>query len=228
MSWHRSPRIRTARGGSSLVVLCLASLLTAGCISPGGTPLQHTYQLNAELPNPNGNSPAPSTDTVLLVERPEANPGFATARMAYLERPHELQYFAVNEWADSPARMLLPLLVETLQQQGLWRAVVQAPSAVPADYRLVTEHVLLQHEFTEKPSRIRLGWRMQLIAVPSQRVIGTRGFEAVVEASGDDPYGGVVAANRAVTGLLQEVVQWLDAQRGSLVHGNHEMPARKP
>lgn len=228
MSAARLPGIRMPRGTATCVVLCLASLLTAGCLMPAGTPLQHTYQLNAELPSPGGDTPAFSTKTVLLVERPQANPGFATARMAYLERPHELQYFAVNEWADSPARMLLPLLVETLQQQRTWQAVIEAPSAVPADYRLVTEHVLLQHEFTEKPSRIRVGWRMQLIAVPSQRVVGTRRFEAVHEAPSDDPYGGVVAANRAVMSLLQDVIQWLDAQMNAETAASNETPVRKP
>lgn len=219
---------RFTRGGAFPVTLGVALLLTTGCMWPAGTPVQYTYQLNAELPNPAGHNQALPRDAVLLVERPQPNPGFGTARMTYLERPHELQYFAVNEWADSPARMLHPLLVETLQTSGIWRAVVQTPSAVPADYRLVTEQVLLQHEFTQKPSQVRMAWRMQLIAIPAQHVMGIRQFETVHDAPSEDPYGGVVAANRAAATLLQEVVRWLDTHMNSSITGTREEPARTP
>lgn len=228
MSLKAVSKGRVTPGGALPVTLGVALLLTTGCMWPAGTPVQYTYQLNAERPNPAGHTQTSLRDAVLLVERPQPNPGFGTARMAYLERPHELQYFAVNEWADSPARMLLPLLIETLQNRGSWRAVVQAPSAVRADYRLVTEHVLLQHEFTRKPSRVRMAWRMQLIAIPSQRVMGIRQFETVQEAPSEDPYGGVVAANRAAATLLQEVVRWLESYMNASITGTREEPARTP
>ena len=36
-------------------------------------------------------------------------------------------------------------------------------------------------------------------------------FEAVEPAASDDPYGGVVAANRAVARVLDDIAAWCDA-----------------
>ncbi len=55
---------------------------------------------------------------------------------------------------------------------------------------------------------MRLTVRVQLSEVPSRRVLGAREVEAVEEAPSDDPYGGVVAANRAVRRVLDDIVAY--------------------
>lgn len=173
--------------------------------------------LPTQLPDPNlhvlaavpiAKTETTRRDVVLEVSVPRASPGFDTPRMAYVKTPFELDYFADNRWAEAPARMLGPLLTHALEQSGAFRAVVQAPSIVPADVRVVTELIRLQQDFTARPSRVELTVRVQLVDVRARRVLATRLLEAVETAPSEDPRGGVAAANAALRRVLEEIVDF--------------------
>ncbi|WP_413933312.1 ABC-type transport auxiliary lipoprotein family protein [Nitrospira sp. BLG_1] len=191
---------------ASCVVL---ALVTSGCISVrGGSEAAHTYQLSLEgaqreVHAADGNSP------VVQLSPPQAEPGFETPRMVYLKRPYELEYFAANQWADTPANMVAPLLAQSLSQSGIWRDVVLLPSLVPGDYRLDVYGFALQQEFFQQPSRVRVTARAQLVDLKLSMIVGMQRFEAIEPAPSENAYGGVVAANRAVAALLDQITVWL-------------------
>ena len=190
-------------------VVIMAALLLHGCgVLPNRTeePM-HTFALSAEIPTET-QSVRPRSGT-LLVNLPRAQSGFNTQRMAYVKRDHELNYFAVNQWAETPAHMLLPLLVKALEKTNQWEAVVQMPSPVRGDYQLIPENLLLQHEFTQEPSRVRIHLRLQLIRLKNFHVLATREFTVLENAKSDDPYGGVQAANAAAGKFLKHISEWL-------------------
>jgi cholesterol transport system auxiliary component len=189
-----------------LAFLAAAALLSAcAALQPPPEENQNTYVLEARAP---AGSPRAKRDLVLAVSMPRARPGFDTPQMAYERRPHEIEYFTRNRWADSPARMLAPLLAQALEQSGTLRAVVQAPGAAAADRRLDVEIVRLVQDFSVRPSRVRFTLRAQLIDVGARRVLATREFDEVESAPSDDPYGGVIAANRALERLLGELADF--------------------
>jgi cholesterol transport system auxiliary component len=128
--------------------------------------------------------------------------------MVYVRQPYELEYFATNRWADTPSRMLGPLLAQGLEQTGTFRAVVQTPSAVPADLRVDTELIRLQQNFSTRPSRVELTLRAELIDVRGKRVLATRLFEEAENAPTDDAYGGVTAANLALGRMLGQLADF--------------------
>jgi cholesterol transport system auxiliary component len=154
-------------------------------------------------------------DVVLEVAPPRAWPGFDTPQMAYVRQPYELDYFVANRWADTPARMLGPLLASALEQAGSFRAVVQMPSAVLADLRIETELIRLQQDFGTPPSRVELAVRVQLIDVRGRRILASRLFEETERARSDDASGGVRAANLALARLLDRVVDFCIEQSGA-------------
>jgi cholesterol transport system auxiliary component len=141
----------------------------------------------------------------LIVNPPHAAAGFDSRRIVYVRELHKLEYFAHSEWVDTPARMLAPLIVAALENGGAFRAVVLTPSAASGDLRLDTEIIRLQHEFGAGPSRVRFTLRAYLVEVKSRRILASREFDASVPASSEDPYGGVLAANRAIQTVLGEV-----------------------
>jgi cholesterol transport system auxiliary component len=145
---------------------------------------------------------------VLAIGEPQTRPGFDTPQMAYVQQPHELNYFVTSRWADTPARMLEPLLVQAMEQTGSFRAVVQVPGAVPADVRLETELIRLQHDFMTRPSRAQLTLRAQLIDVRGQRVLAVKQFDESENAASDNAYGGVTAANRALQRMLDQLADF--------------------
>jgi cholesterol transport system auxiliary component len=197
---------------SRIVRMSVVSLVLAGCVMPRATegPL-HTYLLSPEKgtwsmqPSPNKHE----AHGVLLLSVPQAEAGFDTPRMVYLTRAHEVGYYASNQWAETPVRMVGALLVQSLEKSGLWRVVVPMPSPVRGDHRLDTQALALQQEFLQRPSQVRVGFRLQLVELREQVVVGTRRFEAVENAPTDDAYGGVLAANRAVATLLDQVADWV-------------------
>lgn len=189
---------------------CLLAVAFYGCsLGPAETTPARTYLLEPNLSGKTISADAARGDrATLLISAPRAQPGFDTPRMAYLLRPHELNYYAFNQWVDTPGRMMLKLLVEAMERSGLWRAVIQAPSPLRADYRLDCDNLVLEQQFFS-PSRVRLGLRAQLIDTKRQIVLGARNFEVLAPSPSEDAYGGVLAANEASAKLLDELTEWV-------------------
>lgn len=181
---------------------CMFALAGCAGLHSAGTEPLHTYLLEAQFDRVERVRPIPLT---LAVSPPRAAPGYDTARMAFMRQPYALEYFAKNRWADTPAKMLGPLLVRALEQRSEYGAVAPATGMIKGDVRLDVEIILLQQEFTSSPSRLHLMLRAQLVEQASRRVLATQVFEAFENAPSDDPYGGVVAANRALPRLLEQI-----------------------
>ena len=143
-----------------------------------------------------------SRDLVLEVGAPRAAPGFDSAALVYVQKPFVIDAFATHRWADTPARMIEPPLMRALEQTGYFRAVVPAPAGVPADVRLDTDLLRLQHNFATRPSRVELSLRFRLSDLRGRRVIAARVVDIEVAAASDDPAGGVAAANAAMADAL--------------------------
>ena len=193
-------RLRLTMASAAVLILAACSGLPAPKVSA-----QNTYMLEAE--------PLPAAlqtrhELVLQIGMPRARPGFDTPQMAYLQQPHELNYFVTSRWADTPARMLAPLVAQAIAQTQSFRSVVQTPAAIPADLRLDTEVIRLHQDFTRKPSRVRLTLRAQLIDVRGKRILAARQFEETENAAGEDAYGGVAAANRMLPRLLGKLAEF--------------------
>ncbi|MHB0985106.1 MAG: ABC-type transport auxiliary lipoprotein family protein [Sulfuricella sp.] len=193
------------------ITALLCALALAGCtgLRPAETGAARTYLLEAQFDRAEQIRPIPIT---LVVSMPRAAAGYDTARMAYVRQPHLLEYFAKNRWADAPAKMLGPLLVRALEQRAGFRAVAPATGMVKGDIRLDTELILLQQDFSTSPSRLHLILRAQLVEEASRQVLATRVFEAYEDTPSDDPYGGVVGANRALPRLLVQIADFSAAQ----------------
>lgn len=204
-------KINQKKNNIQIVTLCLLSALLASCsvFQPVKTASVASYALEAKF-----ELTAKSTgDMTLLVSTPIAQPGFDSARMVYIKKPHEIEFFAQNKWVDTPARMLTPLLVQAIESSGKFVAVVTNRSAVTGDLRLDTEIIKFQQEFLTKPSQVRIEIRAQLIDISGRRVMATREFEVIELATSEDPYGGVLAANRAVKRILIQIAEFSTSER---------------
>ena len=193
---------------------CAAILLLAtagGCslLKPAATPESTFYSLEgapvearaAARPTASMSQAAPT----LIVNPPHAAAGYDSKRIVYLREAHKLEYYAHNQWVDTPARMLAPLIVAAVENTGRFRAVVQTPSAAAGDLRLDTEVIRLQHDFGSLPSRVRFTLRAYIVDNTTRRVLAWREFDEISPASGENPYGGVLGANRSVLTVLEQL-----------------------
>ena len=198
---------RVSRG---LAALALATLtLSGGCASgllPKPAPPPVLLALDDAMPLTAVRGTAPPVSDTLIVDTPRAAAGFDTRNIAYTRRTHEIEYFAQHQWVDTPAAMLAPLIVRAVQRGGAFAAVVRTPSAAQGQWRLESELVRLQQDFTTTPSQVRLTLRALLVESATRRVRATREFDITVPAARDDPYGGAAAANQALQQLLPALV----------------------
>lgn len=179
--------------------------LLAGCTGFSTPKVEntHTYLLDAR---PVIAAEGKKSTQILAISMPVSRPGYDTPQMAYQRQPLELEYFALHRWADTPARMLQPLLMQALAPN--FSAVVQATGTIPGNLRLDTEIIRLQQNFTVSPSRIELTLRAQLTDVKDKRVRAVKLFDESENAESDDAYGGVIAANRALQRVLAQLAEF--------------------
>lgn len=186
------------------LVIIILSLQIVACspLSPIKTSPINTYTLSAK-----NNTPAISQNRgkVLLIAAPTAAPGYQNTNMIYTLRPYELKKFSRNRWTAPPADMLATLLLQNLQSSGCFRAVVSSPFAGDSDLTLDTRLLNLQQEFLEKNSQVRIMLQITLLNNKTHQVLKNQRVEAVVLASENNPYAGVVAANKAVDVLLDKI-----------------------
>jgi len=219
------PRLR--RLGAAGLLLTLPG--GCGALFPTTTTMQPSFY---SLDNARGAAPAsvaptvPASAPTLIINPPHAAAGFDSSRIIYVRETHKLEYFSHNEWVDTPARMLAPLIVAAVENSGTFRAVVLTPSAATGDLRLDTEIVRLQHDFGSQPSRVRFTLRAYMVDNTTRRVLASREFDETVAAASRDPYGGVVAANRAVQVVLEHLASFCATAAGNWQPPAVEVPKR--
>lgn len=146
--------------------------------------------------------------TVLLAE-PTAQPGYDTDKMLYMKCPYNLMAFSKNKWIAPPHEMLTALLAQSLRNTCYFKAIVTVPFAGEAAYRVDTRLIKLHQEFLCRPSRVILSLQAVVIDSVCHQAIADKVFTIVVNAPVDNPYGGVLAANKAVRILLYRVATFV-------------------
>jgi len=162
--------------------------------SPVKTPVTDQYNLTSYSTKKTAHEP---THRSLLVSLPEAVSGYQTEQMLYIKKPYELSVFAHSAWISSPANMLYPLIVESLQNSYYFTAVASGSYADKTDYRVDTQLLSFQQNFLVKPSQMELRAKVVLTHVEDNRVIASRIINERISCPQDSPYGGVLAANQA-------------------------------
>ncbi len=198
----------------NLCHLCMigcAVVMVAGCASilPAPPKQSSYYSLDGRESKPPAQMVQSASTTItkptMIISTPRAAPGYDTQHIIYVRKAHKLEYFAHSEWIDKPARMLAPLIVTAIEDTNAFNAVVMSPSHVVGDFRLDSEIIKLQQEFDSQPSKVRFILRVYMVNNLTRKVIAWREFDEAVISTSDNPFGGVVAANKVVNLVLEKL-----------------------
>lgn len=202
-----APLCRLSAAGLIFVLLGGCGLLPSTSASP---PSFYTLDNVGSAPAARRETPAAerAAAPTLIVSPPHAASGFDSQRIIYVRDAHRLEYYAHSEWVDPPARMLAPLIVATLENSGTFRAVVLTPSAAAGELRLDSEIIRLQHDLGSQPSRVRFTLRAYIVDNTTRQVLAWREFDESTPVASETPYGSVVAANRAVHAVLENLASF--------------------
>jgi cholesterol transport system auxiliary component len=160
---------------------------------------------------------APSENThpeSLLVLTPETMPAYATTQMAYSTDAHQIAYFTKNEWAETPSQMILPLIVQTLQNTHYFSEVLSPPYFRGHTYELRVEILELKQDFTSEPAMLQLAMRVSLTRDATNQVVATTELSVSQPMATRSPYAGVEAANQAMPKLLLELAHFVVDKAG--------------
>ncbi len=136
---------------------------------------------------------------------PVADPGYRTSKMIYTKTPFQLKSFSVNKWVAPPAQMLLTVLLQRIRERNYFKAVVSPPFSGSTNYRLDTQLISLQQEFYRPESGVRFIVQANLFSNATNTVIASKRFHAYIPAPGNNPYAGVLAANRAAAIITTQI-----------------------
>ena len=191
--------------------MMLGMVLVSGCngLLPKAAAPSVVYSLDdAQSSRPATLLVAEEGAPTLIVNPTRAAPGYDSQHMIYVRVAHQLEHFARSDWIDTPARMLGPIIVLAVERTGSFRAVLPSTSGIAGHLRLDTEVIRLQQEFGGgQPSRVRFTLRATLSNNSTRQVISWREFDEITVSTSEDPYGGVVAANRVVQVVMEQLAR---------------------
>jgi cholesterol transport system auxiliary component len=174
---------------------------------PVKMPPSNTYTLSNLQPAVNFKKSR--TKLTLLISTPVASPGYTTSKMMYMMIPFKLRAFANHRWIAPPADMILPILAEDVRNRGYFKAVVTPPFAGVTNYRLDTQLLVLRQEFILPKSQVRLVMDVDVVNANTNRIVASKRFHVVYNAQDNNPYGGVIAANKAVNNVARQIARFV-------------------
>jgi len=145
----------------------------------------------------------------LFVSPPEALRGYDSIKMHYSTQAFEVKSFAHHAWLGSPAQMIHPLLTQSIQQSGYFKAVTSGIYSDKTDYRLDSQLLMLQQNFITQPSILFMVIKVVLNDTKNNTVLASKILQYKIPCPSDTPYGGVLAANKAVRQFTQDTVKFI-------------------
>ncbi|WP_137111223.1 ABC-type transport auxiliary lipoprotein family protein [Rhodobacter sp. SY28-1] len=191
------------------VALIIATSSLSGCgaissLSKAGA------ELDAYTLSPASGSGTPARGRGhLIVELPSSAGALATDRILIKPVPYQAQYLPGGRWIEPAPALLQTLLVASFQNLGGFELVGRTANGLNPDYTLMTELM----DFQVEPSApdqfvVRITMMMTLIRESDRRVVASRRFSTSETTASDDTQVLVSAFDRALHGLLQEIVAW--------------------
>ena len=141
----------------------------------------------------------------ILVQLPNTVSTYDTTQMIYTDRRNQIASYEVNEWANRPAQMLHPLIVETLENTGYFKAVYTPPHVGIPDLILSTYISKLHINYLHPRKTLVFTVHAQLVDAKTNQVIEARRFTVVEPIRKATPENAAFAANRATEKILHKL-----------------------
>jgi cholesterol transport system auxiliary component len=173
------------------------ALLGAGCtgsLLETDMPASTNYVLS---PAPFTTSGVAATEADLSIGRPDLRPGLDTPRIAVL-KGRQLDYYRSVRWGDDATSVVQTFLVDSLEDQKLFRSVTAEQARISGDYVLDVEVRDFQAEYAGETGSpvVHVAMTGRLIRVVDRKLVATVSSEARDPAS-DNRMAAVVAAFEA-------------------------------
>ena len=146
----------------------------------------------------------------LAVDQPYAPAALNNQRIALMNSPIQVQYYARANWTDRVPDMVQGLIVESFENSGMIYSVGRQSSGLRSTFILLPEVREFQAEYfdgaTIPTAHVRIN--VKLIKMPDRSIIANESFEATVLADSETMDDIVKAFDLALGKVLKNLVRW--------------------
>jgi cholesterol transport system auxiliary component len=147
---------------------------------------------------------------LLVIATPTASAGLDTKRMAVINSPVGIDYFAEGEWVDRLPFLVKEALIEGFQKSGAFAGVSSEGLGLSADYVLSTDIRDFSATYNESGgaplARIRIA--AELITMPGRNIAAATSVTREARAGANDLPSIVLAFDRALGEAVQDLIAW--------------------
>jgi cholesterol transport system auxiliary component len=178
----------------------------------GGGPPPRQFTLTPVTDFPHG---LPPVKWSLVVDEPTAARQIDTSRIALMNGPFRVEYYADVEWTDTAPAMVQLLLMQSFQNTG------RLPVVAPTRQTLVTDFLLLsnlrkfqvENDVAGTP-QATVALEVTLLRMPRRTPVATARFEKATPINSNSTETVTAAFDSSLGDVMRRVVDWT-LQQGS-------------
>ena len=148
-------------------------------------------------------------NSVLKVSYPEGSSIYMGSRIYYTLGDRE-SYYKYSRWSDSANRMILSLVVESLQKSQIFKSVIDYSSDAKSDYMLESTIYSFRHIVNDSDSYAYLKIGFRLVDKSNNKIIKEKIFEYKEPCKTTDARGFIEATKEIFAKLSRELPLWIE------------------
>ncbi len=190
-----------------LAGMVIASLLPTmwGC-GLGGGPAPRQYTLSPVAGFGQGLQPASWS---LDVDEPTAPHQIDVSRIALMNGPFQVEYYADVEWTDNAPAMVQLLLIQSFQNSGRLPVVASTHQTLATNFLLLSNLRKFQVEKDAAGApQATVVIETTLLRMPRRQPIATARFEKATPVAADTISAVTTAFNTSLADVMRRVVDW--------------------
>jgi cholesterol transport system auxiliary component len=190
----------------------LASLI-AGSVVPavtasglGGGPPPRQFTLTPVTNFPRG---VPPVKWSLVVDEPTAARQIDTSRIALMNGPFRVEYYADVEWTDNAPAMVQLLLMQSFQNTGRLPVVAPSRQTLATDFLLLSD--LRKFQVENDPSgtpQAAVVLEATLLRMPRRTPVATARFEKATPVDSKSTETVTAAFDASLDDVMRRMVEW--------------------
>jgi cholesterol transport system auxiliary component len=186
-------------------VMILSLLPVCGC-GLGSGPPPRQYTLTPATGFPRGLDRAAWS---LAVDEPTAPHQIDASRIALMNGPFQVEYYADVEWTDNAPAMVQLLLIQSFRNSGRLPVVASTRQTLATDFLLLSNLQKFQvEEDAAGVSQATVVLETTLLRMPRREPVATARFEQATPVAAQSTAAVTTAFNASLDDVMRRVVDW--------------------
>jgi len=145
----------------------------------------------------------------LRVDYPKGIEESMGSKIYYQDSNLQESYYLYSQWSKSLNRILMGVLVDTLQNSNLFKRVVDYSSTAEVDLILETSIYKFEHKIEPNSSFANIEIEVRLLNANSNQVIKSKIFKYQTPCTSTDARGFIEASNRSMESFGRDLISFL-------------------